>query len=452
MNPDGSPAPYWMQGNLAPVMEEVTAFDLPVEGSIPPDLRGLYARNGANPREGHSGHWFLGDGMVHGVSLRDGKAEWYRNRWVRTPRFEHPGLPPSPFDIRNSVANTSVMAHAGRITALVENALPMELGRDLDTVGFLDYGGKLRTPCTAHPKICPLSGELHFFGYSFRPPFLTYHVADASGALVRSVEIPVNAATMIHDFALTAGHVVFMDLPVVFDMAMAMRGTMPFRWSDSYGARLGILPRSAGIEALRWIEIEPCYVFHVANAFETPDGSIVVDVAWYEDLWRGGPSSTSFESARLRRWRVAPDAAKATEELLDDRKIEFPRIDERRTGQPHDIVHALATNGDIVGDTTGALVQYDLKHGRSAVHQFGPSGLPSEFVMVPAPGGTAEDDGWVMGFVYDRARDASDLVILDAHHIDAKPVARVHLPRRVPQGFHGSWMPDAGVTSIAYKL
>lgn len=432
--------PYWERGNLAPVFEEVTAFDLPVEGAIPPELKGLYARNGANPREGHAGHWFMGDGMLHGVSLKDGRAEWYRNRWVRTPRFNgapsRPGIP----DIRASTANTNVIAHAGKIMALVENALPMMMTRDLDTVGFHDYGGKLDTPFTAHPKICPTTGEMHFFGYGFMPPFLTYHAVDASGALLRSIPIPTKAPTMMHDFAMTSDHVIFMDLPVVFDMPAAQRGTMPFAWNDSYGARLGILKRGAGIESLRWVEIDPCYVFHVANAFEEADGTIVIDVAWYNELWRGGPSATSFDKASLKRWRIPPGATRAQEQLLDDKAIEFPRVNESLTGSRHNIVYSVDTGSDLASGRYTSVRKYDLKSGNNTVHDFG-TGVPSEFVHIAPEGSTGEDDGWLMGFVYDRARDASDLVILDAQKIESKPVARIGLPARVPQGFHGNWMP-----------
>lgn len=435
-----SEKPYWEQGNLAPVHEEVTAFDLPVEGVIPPELNGLYARNGANPREGHASHWFMGDGMLHGVSLKDGRAEWYRNRWVRTPRFNgapsRPGIP----DIRASSANTNVIAHAGKIMALVENALPMMMTRDLDTVGFHDYGGKLDTPFTAHPKICPASGEMHFFGYGFMPPFLTYHAVDASGALLRSIPIPTKAPTMMHDFAMTSDHVIFMDLPVVFDMQAAQRGTMPFAWSDSYGARLGILKRGAGIESLRWVEIDPCYVFHVANAFEEADGTIVIDVAWYNELWRGGPSATSFDKASLKRWRIPSGATKAQEQLLDDKAIEFPRVNESLTGSRHNIVYSVDTGSDLASGRYTSVRKYDLKSGNNTLHDFG-TGVPSEFVHIAPEGTTGEDDGWLMGFVYDRARDASDLVILDAQRIESKPVARIGLPARVPQGFHGNWMP-----------
>lgn len=432
--------PYWERGNLAPVFEEVTAFDLPVEGAIPPELKGLYARNGANPREGHAGHWFMGDGMLHGVSLKDGRAEWYRNRWVRTPRFNgapsRPGIP----DIRASTANTNVIAHAGKIMALVENALPMMMTRDLDTVGFHDYGGKLDTPFTAHPKICPTTGEMHFFGYGFMPPFLTYHAVDASGALLRSIPIPTKAPTMMHDFAMTSDHVIFMDLPVVFDMPAAQRGTMPFAWNDSYGARLGILKRGAGIESLHWVEIDPCYVFHVANAFEETDGTIVIDVAWYNELWRGGPSATTFDKASLKRWRIPPGATRAQEQLLDDKAIEFPRVNESLTGSRHNIVYSVDTGSDLASGRYTSVRKYDLKSGNNTVHDFG-TGVPSEFVHIAPEGGTGEDDGWLMGFVYDRARDASDLVILDAQKIESKPVARIGLPARVPQGFHGNWMP-----------
>ena len=406
---DKAETPIWMRGNYEPVREEATAFDLPVEGSIPPELCGLYARNGANPREGETAHWFLGDGMVHGVSIRNGKAEWYRNRWVRTPCFYGQKLTPeTALDIRCSVANTTVISHAKRILTLAENALPMEINRELDTVGFHDFGGALKTPFTAHPKICPLTGELHFFGYRVVPPFLTYHVADAEGILLRSLDVPVKGPTMMHDFALTSGHVIFMELPVVFDIQRALNASIPFTWSDTYGARLGILPRGAAIEELRWVEVEPCYVYHVANAFETADGTITVEVARYQSAWRPDGKRSG---ARLTRWRIPPGTSKAEEVQLDHQKIEFPRIDDRNTGRPQRIVYALANNRDLENGSFGGLLRYDLKSGETQYHDFGESRTPSEFAMAPAPG-AGEDEGWLIGFVYDRTRDASDLVIL----------------------------------------
>lgn len=433
------PGPFWMKGNLAPVKEEVMAFDLEVQGEIPKGLNGLYARNGPNPRRGVSGHWFLGDGMVHAVSLANGKAQWYRNRWVRTPRFEdEPRTPDTLWDLTVSLANTNVVSHGGRILALVENALPYELTAELDTRGPHDFSGNLKTPFTAHPKICPVTGELHFFGYRPVPPYLTYHVAHPAGHLIRSVDVPVKGPTMIHEMAITRGHVIFLDLPVVFDQTLAMQGTMPYRWSDTYGARLGILPRGMPAAALRWVEVDPCYVYHVANAFETAEGEIVIDSAWYAEHWRGGPSSESFDSARMKRWRIAPGATRATEAFLDDRTVEFPRIDDRLTGLPHRHIYTVATNSDLAGGSYRELIHYDLETGSTTTHDFG-DGLPSEFSVAPLsdePGSACV----ALGFVFEPERGASDLVILDALNIKAPPLARIKLPRRVPQGFHGNWM------------
>jgi len=433
--------PFWMKGNLAPVQEEVMTFDLEFEGEIPKALEGLYARNGPNPRRGVSGHWFLGDGMVHAVAVSGGKALWYRNRWVRTPRFKgEPRSPETLWDLHHALANTNVIAHGGKILALVENALPYELSDELDTKGAHDFSGRLTSPFTAHPKICPLTGEMHFFGYKPLPPYLTYHVAHPSGRIIRSLEVPVQGPTMIHEFAITQGHVIFLDLPVIFDRELAMRGTMPYRWSDSYGARLGILPRGMPIAALRWVEVEPCYVYHVANAFETADGEIVVDAAWYAEHWRGGPSANSFDTARMKRWRITPNTSQAREEFLDERTVEFPRVDDRRTGLRHRHVYAVATGHDFAGGNYHELIHYDLELGISKVHDFG-SGLPSEF-SIASVGDEPDSDCVAMGFVFDPERGSSDLVILDAMNIADRPLARIKLPRRVPQGFHGNWIPS----------
>jgi carotenoid cleavage dioxygenase-like enzyme len=211
--------PFHLQGNYAPVEQEVTAFDLPVEGAVPPEIRGLFVRNGPNPKSGTSPHWFLGDGMLHGVRLEGGAARWYRNRWVRTKVLDEDRSfieEDGSIDRSVALANTHVIGHAGRILALVETSFPTEVSGELETLGIHDYEGRLTTAMTAHPKRCPETGELLFFGYSFAAPFLTYHRVDAAGRLVQSEDIEVPGPTMIHDFAITRRHAIFMDLPVVF--------------------------------------------------------------------------------------------------------------------------------------------------------------------------------------------------------------------------------------------
>lgn len=435
--------PFHLRGNYAPVRQEVAAFDLPVEGALPRELKGCYVRNGPNPKTGLSPHWFVGDGMLHGVELRDGRAVWYRNRWVRTRSFTEDAPAMRPDGERDRTvgrANTHVISHAGRIFALVESSFPTEVTRELETLGPFDFAGRLTTAMTAHPKLCPRTGELHFFGYAYLPPFLTYHRADADGRLVQSEVIQVPGPTMIHDFALTEGHVVFMDLPVIFDLELAQAGTMPYRWSDDYGARLGIMPRGGTNAQVRWFDIEPCYVFHPLNAFEEVE-EVVIDVVRYPELWR--PGAPSIHQANLYRWRIDLASGRAREQALDDRAIEFPRCDERRTGFAHRYGYAVYTERGADDNTGTALIKYDLEKGTSVSHDFGPGRIPGEGVFVPVRATAAEDEGWVMTYVYDGARDGSALVILDAGDFTAKPVATIRLPQRVPFGFHGSFIPDA---------
>ncbi|HEU4363285.1 MAG TPA: carotenoid oxygenase family protein [Mycobacterium sp.] len=437
--------PFFRTGNYAPVPDELTAFDLPVEGTIPAELNGWYLRNGPNPRVA-TGHWCIGDGMVHGIRLANGRAAWYRNRWVRTESFQHP-FPVFGADgsrnLHSSVANTHVVRHAGKTLALMETSLPYQITNDLETLGAYDFGGKLADAMNAHPKICPTTGELHFFGYgSLTEPRVTYHRANAAGELVISRPVDVPGLTLMHDFALTAEHVVFFDLPVVFDLGVALTMAdgrdLPYRWDDSYGARLGLLRRADPFGQVRWFDIDPCYVFHLVNAYDAAsvDGdSIVLQVVRYPELWRD--DSVFDTDAALWRWTIDLRAGTVDETQLDDRAVEFPRIDDRRSGRPARYATAVGTN---------TLVRYDLTRGTADEHRFGVNGArgaADEAVFVPARGHSDDElAGWYLTYVYNAARDGSDLVIIDASDFRGEPVARVRMPRRVPHGFHGNWISD----------
>jgi len=431
--------PFHLRGNYAPVPDEATLTDLRVEGAIPPSLTGVYLRNGPNPASGTSPHWFVGDGMLHGVRLENGRAAWYRNRWSKTRRLAGEQRNPPIMDRGITTANTHIVRHAGRFMALEEASFPFEVTGELESVGVHDFAGKLTTAFTAHPKICPETGEMHAFGYGFMPPFMTYHVFDKTGALVRSTEIPMRAPVMAHDFAMTRNHVVFMDLPIVFDLNIAMQGRFPYVWSDAHGARLGVMPRGGDVSQIKWAEIEPCYVFHPANAYEE-DGAIIMDVARYPSLWRG--KAEDFDSgSKLHRWRIDLASMRVSEEPLDDLVSEFPRIDDRRAGLKNRIVFAAAARGRGMGEDAeqfDRVLRFDRQTGERRVKEFGERAMASEFAF--AAGGPGEGEGWVMGFVYDGGSETSDLVILEADTL--KESARVKLPRRVPQGFHGDWFAD----------
>ena len=436
----------YLEGNFGPVSEEVTATDLEVTGAIPPELAGRYLRIGPNPWPIPEGpyHWFTGAGMVHGVELRDGKAQWYRNRWVRTPqeasRLGEPA-PTGPLPLMYDGANTNVLGHAGRILALTEGAMPYELTKELDTVGRTSFscdgaglGGV--SGFTAHPKIDPVSGELFGFRYWFDEPFCEYFAIGADGTLARSVPIDTTASVMMHDFSITERYAVFYDLPVTFriDLALDPAVPFPFAWDDEYPARIGVLPRDG--DTVRWFDIDPCYVFHPMNAYDDGD-HIVLDVVRYPDMFRrvakndGLPSSQS-----LDRWRIDLTGRKVLQERLDDHPQEFPQVDPRAVGRSHTVGYSMsAASGGAFSD---GILKHDLERGTVDTWTAGPGRQPGEASFVPA--GPDQDDGYLVTFVHDAATDRSDLVVLDASSMTK--VAAVHLPARVPFGFHGSWVAD----------
>ncbi len=435
---------FHLKGNYAPVLEEVTVSELRVTGFLPEQLNGHFIRNGPNPKTGASPHWFLGDGMLHGVRLRDGKAEWYQNRYVNTKKLADPSTPmirdDLTIDLTVGVSNTHIVEHNSRVLALVESSLPMEVTLDLETVGPHDFDGKLRTPMTAHPKICATTGEMLFFGYSFAEPYLTFHRASPDGTLLQSEPISVTGPTMMHDFAITDQHVLFFEYPLCFDQSIALSSPLPYRWNDDFQSRLGVMPRSVdgrdGTDAdITWYDIPAGYVFHFLNGYENPGDSIAVHGAKYSDMWIE-PGQFGGD-AYLTQWIVDLVDHTVIEVQRDDRPIEFPRI-------PAEYEGIRARYGYFVGTNQleHSLVKYDLSDYATQIHDFGPDRFPGEPVFVRADGAISEDDGYIMTFVYDRTTDTSDLVILDGRRVNGRPLVTVHLGRRVPFGFHGNWFGD----------
>ena len=447
--------PLHVAGHLAPVPDEIDASGLPVEGALPPELTGRYLRNGPNPLPGEpSRHWFTGHGMVHGVRLWGGRAEWYRNRWVRTAALEGRSMirPDGTVDRSVGVANTHVIAHAGKIMALVESSFPHVLTPELGTLGPCDFDGRLTTAMTAHPKTDPVTGELHFFGYGFAPPYLTYHRLSAAGELVTSAEITVPGPTMMHDFAITDRHAVFLDLPMTFSLDRVATG-MPYGWDDSYGARLGVMPLDRPGE-VRWLEVDPSYVFHVGNAHTDAEGRVVLDaarypaadaVAMWDQLGRDpaglAADAAATGSARLHRWMLDPLTGAVTETPLHDRGVEFPTIDDTRVGRAARYRYAVSRSRVRAG-----VVKFDAEHGTVTEHELGSDTVAGEAVFVPSAAlGRAEDDGWLLTITTRRDGSASKLLVLDATDVAGPPVAAVTLPRGVPSGFHGSWIDDGRI-------
>ncbi len=215
---------------------------------------------------------------------------------------------------------------------------------------------------------------------------------------------------------------------------------LPYRWAPERQARVGVLPREGTAADIRWFEVQPCYVFHPLNAYD--DGQrIVLDVVRHASAFNSGANITPPGSQSLDRWTVDLAAGRVHEQRLDDTTQEFPRVDERLVGRRHRFGYTVGlapgAQGALISD---AILKHDAVAGSTQVVRFGDGREPGEFVFVPSIPDAAEDDGVAMGFVYDRATDRSDLVLLDAQTLET--VVTVKLPGRVPHGFHGNWVPS----------
>jgi carotenoid cleavage dioxygenase len=387
--------------------------------------------------------------MVHGIRLRDGQAEWYRNRWVRNPEVsralgEEPKPSDWPADHSSFAANTNVIGHAGRTFAIVEaGAPPVELSYDLDTIKMSNLNGTLPHAFSAHPKADPVTGELHVMTYWWGwGNQVQYLVVDASGEVRRSVDIQVQGGPMIHDIAFTEKYVLVMDLPCVFNLDAAMAGAgLPYFWDPDYDARIGLLPREGSSADVKWVSIDPCYIFHPMNAYDDGD-EVVLDAARHPKMFdreRRGPSEGS---PTLDRWRLNPITGKVSTSKISDRPQEFPRINESLNGLPYRYGYSAGVGTQFAQDT---LIKVDHTTGAVTARTDQPRYGYGEPVFIAREGSRSEDDGWVMALRHDTTTDTSDLAVFDAQGLDADPIAVVHLPVRVPNGFHGNWIPDSAL-------
>ncbi len=430
----------YLSGNFGPVPEEQTLTELKVTGQIPEELVGRFLRNGPNPVgevDVASHHWFIGDGMVHGVRLEDGRADWYRNRWVRSADIAK-ALGESPDGLPGGSPNTHVIGHGERTWAIVEaGSPPVELSYELDTIGNSASWGSY----TAHPKVDPETGELHAISYdwaSYRD-HVQYVVVDPDGVESKRIKIPMNGMSMVHDMSLTENYVVIYDLPVTVSfMALGTGSNFPFRWDDEHEPRIGLMPRNGTGEDVIWSPMQACYAYHPMNAFEDADGNVVIDICRYDKMFAAdtnGPFGDSLP--RLDRWTVNPKMQKVSIDVIDDRNQEFPRVHPDLNSKAYRFGYTLQSDGP----SFPAILKHDMQTGTSERLAFGDGRHGAEPVFVPKDGASAEDDGYILTYVYDEAAKASELFIADAQDFSRGPIAQVHIPR-VPYGFHGSWVPD----------
>jgi len=458
------------RGAFEPLRTEFDCPDLVVEGTLPPDLAGALYRIGPNPQFAPRGAYnpLQGDGMIHAFHIAHGRVA-YRNRWVRTRqwRLEHEagralfatadprGHDPSVAGVASQgAANTHIVCHAGRLLALEEGHPPIEIDpATLETLGPYDFAGRLPGAMTAHPKIDPETGEMLFFANFPTRRFdggLAFHVADVAGELVRSTSIPGPYPALVHDFAITHGHVVFVVCPLTLSHERIRAGAAPIAWEPDRGAFVGVMPRSGSGEDVRWRPAPACMVWHLMNAHEDDAGRIHIDLCRQDAPAFPTPDGRPAPEAALRqfltRWTFDPASeGEATERRLSGAVCEYPRIDERCVGRSYRYGYVAALGGPGTGDLLHrAIGRFDHATGEMALWRAPEGQAVSEPVFVARAGSSEEGDGWLLATVFDEARNASHLAVLDAQGLEAGPVARAHLDHRVPAGFHGSWVADEG--------
>ncbi|EXB32779.1 hypothetical protein L484_012509 [Morus notabilis] len=487
---------HYLSGTFAPVRHETPpTADLPVSGSLPECLNGEFVRVGPNPKldpvAGY--HWFDGDGMVHGVRIKDGKAT-YVSRYVKTSRLQQEEyfggakflkigdlkglfgllmfnmqtlrrmLKVLDLSYGSGTANTALVYHSGKLLALHEGDKPYVLkvleDGDLQTLGMLDYDKRLQHPFTAHPKVDPFTGEMFSFGYATTPPYVTYRIISKDGFMHDPVPLTISDPVMMHDFAITENYAIFMDLPLIMKpKEMVTENRLIYSFDANKKARFGVLPRYAKDELLiKWFELPNCFIFHNATAWEEEDEVVLITCRVDNlDLDAGGGTvKENLEHSRteLYEMRFNMKTGLASQRKLSASAVDFPRVNESYTGRKQRYVYG--TKLGSIGKITG-IVKFDLHSEPDSdktclevggtvqgLYDLGPNRCGSEAVFVPkVPGVTSEeDDGYLIFFVHDEKSGKSAVHVIDAKTMSPDPVAVVDLPSRVPPGFHALFVTE----------
>jgi carotenoid cleavage dioxygenase len=452
----------------------LASADLAVEGRWPQALVGTFYRNGPAGHEvggKRYHHWFDGNGMVQAFEIADGRIR-HVGRFVATakwraeqeagrmlwPAFGTPladGLPVSSPDTIN-VANTSLLHHAGELLALWEGGSPYRLDpRSLETFGTKTWRDDLRgIPFTAHPKVEP-DGTLWAFGYMYMPQgsLMLYRI-DAAGKLRAVGKVPGAALGMVHDFAVTAHHLVFVLPPLVFERERLRAGSSILDahvWRPEIGTRV-LAVRKDDFSQHRWWQLPAGMTFHFGNAWEdgdvmrfdycvAPDATELMETfrEIMRGVWRRPSRPTRLAQVKLGK-------GDAVEQRLLDRAAEFPRVAPGVVGRRHRHVYSLAGAAGQGGRSEAPLgldrvACWDTESGEAETYTYGAGFIPEEHVFVPHSGAAAEGTGWVMGTALDLERGVTQLAVFDAERLGDGPLAVARLPYPLPLGFHGIFVP-----------
>ena len=460
-----------LSGNNAPVDDEIVATDLPVIGEIPKDLNGIYVRNGPNPHFAPAWryHAYDGDGMLHSLTFDHGRAT-YRNRWIRTaalneemqaghtlwqglkekPRAERPDMP------LKDTSNTDVKFHNGRlVTMWYLSGQPYHVDiHTLETIGPADLGGVTRL--SAHSRPDEHTGELMFFDYGKTPPYMTYGVVGPDGKLKTRTEIPLPGPRLPHDMAITEHFSILHDFPLFIGEEARREGRHKLAFHPEVPSRFAVIPRHGGANDIQWFEASPGFLLHVVNAWEEGDDIVMIGTPYrvHRDAQGGLDGDRLLRTIHKRQrdfvlqsWRFNRRTGKTTEEVIDDvLNSEFPVINTAYQGRKNRYSYNVVfPHGGDEEPRFPGLVKYNLDTGGYRAFSDGPHVFYNEPGFAPRDNANAEDDGYLVTFVWLPREMRSEVQIFRAEDAEFArgPIARIILPRRVPNGFHATYVSAA---------
>ena len=351
-------------------------------------------------------------------------------------------------------SSTDVVVHAGRALTSFYQCGDL-YGFDpltLEQLGAQTWNGRFPADwgISAHTKVDQHCGEMLVFNYAKTAPYMHYGVVDAHHALVHWVDVPLPGPRLPHDMAFTEHYAILNDCPLFWDADLLAKGAHVPRFRPDLPTRFAVIPRRGATDDIRWFEAHPTYVLHWANAYEEGD-EIVLDGFFQGDCMPKSDGETDLYRRAFRgidthrmktvlhRWRMNLTTGQCKEETLSERIMEFPMINAQYAGRPYRYAYTMTTKpGWFLFD---GVVKVDLETGGEERYEFGDGVFGSETPMAPRPGATAEDDGYLVTFTTDVARDCSECLILDASDVSAGPIARVRLPERISSGTHSCWAP-----------
>ena len=434
-----------------------------VTGRMPADLNGVFFRNGPGRFElggERYHHWFDGDGFAQRWQIGGGRVH-HRGRFVATQKFVdesaagqflYPafGTYVGRRGIKNNdtlnAANTNLLPFQGRLYALWEGGSATEMDPvTLATVGLKTWTDELKSmPFSAHPKIDPDGGMWNFGAIPGADKLVIYRIG-ANGQMQSHKVIDVPKLAMVHDFVVSARHLIFMIPP--YDLVAGENKSFAdmHQWAPERALRVVVVDK-ATLQLRQSFELPAHMVYHFGNAWD--DGATTrFDVV----LHQGDALHDLAHLMQGERASQAPDRSFTAQITLDYASgradvarlmgpSEFPRVMAHVVSSRHRKLALVSSSPGSHGGVFDTVNLVDTNSGKADSYRFDAGWQVEEHLLVARPNARSETDGYLVGVAQDAKRVQTVLTVFDAARVSAGPVALARLPYRAPHCFHGNFL------------